>query len=371
MQICSSSNLQINSAILHIIDSLAFGGAERLLHGVINSMPQHRHILVHLHPQNEFTETPFQAEIHCLNYQGKMSIPRVIRDLRRLIKENEIQLLHSHLLLSTLIARMACPKSVQLLSSYHSLVHDPTGPQYSAVQLMLDRLTYRNRFHTIFVSEAVRGSVGEQVGIKMNCSVLVNFVEDVFFQQETKPNPMRRPLRLLVVGSFRPERNHQLLIELLEGWEKASLQIDLYGKGPLASNLKDQASSLPQLRFCGFNANLAPVMSSYDLLLAPSRHEGFGLAVGEALAAGLPVLAADISAFREVCGDAAIYFDPLKADSLKERLQAVLNGEYDLALYAQSGKKAAQRFRKAEYMNALDALYLSVGRQFSRFSGPT
>lgn len=320
-------------------------------------MPQHRHTLVHLHPQNDFTKVPFQAEIHCLNYRGKVSIPRVIRQLRHLIKEKDIQVVHSHLLLSTLIARRSCPRSVKLISSYHSLVHDPSGPQYSPLQLFLDRLTYRKRFHTVFVSDAVRSCVGERLRVQNNFSILPNFIEDRFYEQKTKPNHERRPLQVLVVGSFRPERNHQLLIDLLKEWPDAPLQVDLYGKGPLETGIKAQAIDLRQIRFCGFNSDMASIMFSYDLLLAPSRQEGFGLAVGEGMAAGLPVLAADISAFREICGDAAIYFNPLSAASLRARLEEVLTGKYDLAFHAHQGKKAAERFRKEDYLNALDTLY--------------
>lgn len=281
----------------------------------------------------------------------------MIRQLRRLIKAHDVKLVHSHLLFSTLIARLACPKPVQLISSYHSLLHDKTSPQYSRQLLLLDRFTYRKRFHTLFVSETVKNCIAPQVGIKDNFTVLPNYIEDIFFEEKAQPNFSRRPLRCLVIGSFRPERNHQLLIDLLRLWADAPIQINMYGKGPLEAELKAQADGLPQLRFCGFEANIAPVMASCDMLLAPSRHEGFGLAVGEAMAAGLPVLAADISAFREVCGDAAMYFNPLQAESLKERLKAVLAGEVDRAFYAQKGRKAAERFQKESYLNALDAWY--------------
>lgn len=327
-------------------------------------MPQYRHVLVHLGARNDFEDDPFQAEIHCLTYRGKASLPRVIRQLRKLMKQQEIQLIHSHLMLSTLIARWACPDNVPLINSYHSLVHEPTGPQFSRQLLFLDKITYRKRYHTVFVSETVRQCIASRVGITENYTVLPNYIEDIFFGQKVSDHLLHRPLRLLVVGSFRPERNHQLLIDLLQIWPEAPLVIDLYGKGPLEAKVKAQATALPQLQFKGFEANIASRLSQYDLLLAPSRQEGFGLALGEAMAAGLPVLAADISAFREVCGDAAIYFDPLSAEELKERLQAVLAGEYELASYARQGRKAAARFRKESYIRALDALYASVGRQF-------
>ncbi|MEK9149094.1 MAG: glycosyltransferase, partial [Candidatus Desantisbacteria bacterium] len=49
--------------------------------------------------------------------------------------------------------------------------------------------------------------------------------------------------------------------------------------------------------------------------------EGFGLPALEAMACGCLVLASDIPAFREVCGDAAIYFDPLNVEEISEKIK--------------------------------------------------
>jgi glycosyltransferase involved in cell wall biosynthesis len=58
--------------------------------------------------------------------------------------------------------------------------------------------------------------------------------------------------------------------------------------------------------------------------VSPSSYEGFGLPVAESLAHGLPTIASDIPAHREVAGDAAAYFPPADGTALSERLRAVL-----------------------------------------------
>ena len=54
---------------------------------------------------------------------------------------------------------------------------------------------------------------------------------------------------------------------------------------------------------------LAGLYRGAAALVLPSRYEGFGLPVLEAMASGLPVVAADEPALREVAGDAAVYSD--------------------------------------------------------------
>jgi glycosyltransferase involved in cell wall biosynthesis len=62
---------------------------------------------------------------------------------------------------------------------------------------------------------------------------------------------------------------------------------------------------------------LAELYRGAAALLLPSRFEGFGLPVLEAMACGTPVVAAPEPALREVAGDAAVFADPPLADALR------------------------------------------------------
>jgi glycosyltransferase involved in cell wall biosynthesis len=55
----------------------------------------------------------------------------------------------------------------------------------------------------------------------------------------------------------------------------------------------------------------------------PSLYEGFGLPPLEAMAAGVPVVVARAASLPEVCGGAALYFDPMQIDDIAEKLLTV------------------------------------------------
>ncbi|MEO8704139.1 MAG: glycosyltransferase family 1 protein, partial [Kofleriaceae bacterium] len=65
---------------------------------------------------------------------------------------------------------------------------------------------------------------------------------------------------------------------------------------------------------------LAACYAHAEVFVFPSLHEGFGIPVVEALACNCPAVLADASCFPEIAGDAAIYFDPARADSLTAAL---------------------------------------------------
>jgi glycosyltransferase involved in cell wall biosynthesis len=75
----------------------------------------------------------------------------------------------------------------------------------------------------------------------------------------------------------------------------------------------------------------------------PSLYEGFGLPLLEAMACGTPVLASNVASIPEVAGDAALYFDPRKPDSITEMMEAVLDRDRACTL-KDNGKARARLF---------------------------
>lgn len=91
-------------------------------------------------------------------------------------------------------------------------------------------------------------------------------------------------------------------------------------------------------------ADLMSTVASATALVHPSVYEGFGLTPLEAMAAGTPVIAGRAGSVPEICGDAALLFDPLDVDGLAAAMLRVAN---DVEL--RSGLAARGRLRAASY----------------------
>ncbi len=91
--------------------------------------------------------------------------------------------------------------------------------------------------------------------------------------------------------------------------------------------------------------DLATLYRNAQALVTPSLMEGFGLPVLEAMSLGCQVAASDIPAFREVCGDAAIFFNPNDTVDMEKTLIKILSLSHsDKEEYLKKGKKRAKSF---------------------------
>jgi glycosyltransferase involved in cell wall biosynthesis len=75
------------------------------------------------------------------------------------------------------------------------------------------------------------------------------------------------------------------------------------------------------------DAELRALYENALCLIFPSRYEGFGLPPLEAMTCGCPVIAAYAGAVPEVCGEAALWFDPLRPETLAEAMERLLDEE--------------------------------------------
>ena len=162
------------------------------------------------------------------------------------------------------------------------------------------------------------------------------------------------PPYLLYAGSYEPRKN---LIGAVAAYRQALAQRDL---PPLVLLVErdsgHRAVALGEIAGLGVSDRLRFVHSLSDdeltalyrfasLFIYPSYYEGFGFAPLQALAQGLPVIAAKTGSLPEVLGDAARYFDPANPGELAAAMVELIDQPGEAAKLAVGGPIQAARYR--------------------------
>lgn len=356
--------LKNNLIVFHVIDSLGLGGAESLLVGSMEGLSTFcDNIIITLNDVNAFDEKLKGYTVINLGWKSNYSVLKAVTHLKRLIKTYNPKVIHAHLYWSTIIARIATPKSTKLIVTYHSLIYHPENmAQYSRKMLILDKILYKPYHNTVFISAMVDEVISSAINIKYRKQIIPNYVEDRYFQSPKKDYlelPSSKPLQIVSVGNLRQEKNYHFLIEVLGQFEATQVQLDIYGKGIQEEVLRRVITQrdIRNVTLKGISYDLDHILSKYDLFVMASQFEGFGIALAEAMAIGLPCLVSNIDSLVEITKGEAIYFDPNNPRQLKEILKSILAGNYNLGVVGKSLNTIANSYSRKAYVENLKKLY--------------
>jgi glycosyltransferase involved in cell wall biosynthesis len=183
-----------------------------------------------------------------------------------------------------------------------------------------------------------------------------------------------QPLRLVTVGRFDWVKGYDLMLPALARLAERGVDftLDVVGHGVLEARLSAEAVRLgiaERIRWRGRDADLAPLLAASHAFITTTRAEMFGIAVLEAMACGLPVLAPAVGSLVEVVDDGAsgrlISFAP--EGTLPERVADELVrwwSDPDLMrrLGAAGARRAREVFAPAEFAARVAAVYDELPR---------
>ena len=145
------------------------------------------------------------------------------------------------------------------------------------------------------------------------------------------------------------ENTPRLVIVGRRGWENENV-IDIFERSSFLAPYLVEVSGLS-------DAGMASLMAGACVLLAPSFSEGFGLPVAECLSLGVPVIASDIPAHREVAGDYATLIDPLDGPNWLRAIKSYFQAE------SNERKNAVEKtvnFKPITWKNHVDAALKAI-----------
>ena len=204
---------------------------------------------------------------------------------------------------------------------------------YAAWQRAVLPVVVRRARHVVTVSEFSRAELVELAGADPErITVIPGGVDHERLHPGVDPAPARAALELprpyvLTVASRLPRKNLAAL-EPAAG-RLRELGVDLVAAGGVRPQFARGDDAPGAVRFLGaVSEDLLPSLyAGATAFVLPSLHEGFGLPVLEAMAAGVPVVASDRGALPETCAGAALLVDPDDRDAIADALEAAIGNE--------------------------------------------
>jgi glycosyltransferase involved in cell wall biosynthesis len=367
--------------VLHVIPHLGGGGSERF---VLTLLPLlHRSVcdpmLCVLGSINAFpSRTEGVGPVRFLGYDGSLrdlrGMRRCVRSLREIIVENNVDIVHSHLWPAARSAASAlrclpvghivqvqdtrpwlCGRSLKarFLRAWTNRAIPPTNPTYLAVSDAVRVYTCRN----LAVDET-------------RISVIPNGVDLTRFRP--KPAAARMSGGRVVIGMvarMESEKGHRGLIDVVARLAKEGLDLELRlaGDGSLRPQLEavtKAAGIAQQVVFAGLVDDVESFLHELDIFVLTSVFgEGLPLAILEAMACRLPVIACDVAGAGEVIrnGENGILVPSMNSAALGKAIhELAIDPERREALSSAGLKTVRANFSLQSVARRIEAIYSAV-----------
>jgi len=267
----------------------------------------------------------------------------------RLRRELELDRLGAvHFPLSVMLPTVTRPPAATTILD---LQHEFLPEFFSKPELLYRRIAYRatarKSRRVITISEHARETLVERMGLDPERVHAIHFGVD---HERFFPEPGDRGDFLLYPANRWPHKNHERLFEAVAELDRRLVLTGAGHEGKPAPPNVEVRGRVPI-------HELVELYRTAAALVFPSLYEGFGQPPLEAMACGCPVAVSDVGPLREVCGDAAVYFDPTDAEAIGAGVREALARAGELAV---KGPERAALFTWDDCARRHDEVYLAL-----------
>ena len=302
---------------------------------------------------------------------------KLYKQLKKLIDQEQFDLIHCHTPTASVLTRLAARKSRQRGTHVMYTCH---GFHFHASAPVKNWLTYYPvewvlSWFTDTLVTICREDYGRLAHFHMKnkryipgVGVDITHIQQVAIDKAKKKKSIGVPadgVLVLSVGELIPRKNHQVIIRALGKLKNPNIYYAICGKGPLAEELRllaNQCGLAERFLWLGFRQDIPELLHAADISAFPSRIEGLGLAGIEALAAGTPLVASNVQGIKDYVIDGKTGFTckPNDVDGFAKHIaylaqNPALRSEMESACLA-----AIKPFEKEHALRAMQDIYKGV-----------
>lgn len=348
--------------VLHIINNLGSGGAEKLLVDLIPLMNKmdnmEMDILLLSNKENVFYELLLEKniKINVIKYKNLYDIRNILA-ISQYVTEGYYDVVHSHLFPTqywvSLSRFFIKGKKIKYITTEHNTHNRRREKWFFRI---LDKIIYSQYDEIISISEETKENLIRWVEPKQKNIYKYHLLENgVDIQGIQKAEPYKKnelipeisedTKLIAMIGRFSEQKDQYTLIHGMTSMSK-NVHLILVGEGPLIQkNMKlvKQLEIEDRIHFLGFRNDIARILKTVDIVVLSSNWEGFGLAALEGMAAGKPVIASDVEGLSKIVSGAGLLFENGNISELQKHMESLF---LDDRFYKEIQEKCINRAEK-------------------------
>lgn len=301
---------------------------------------------------------------------------RAFIQLDKIVKNGNYDIVHCHTPNASVITRLVCQKyrkkvGLKVFYTAHGF-HFYEGspilnwmvyyPVEKICSYFTDKLiTINSEDYELAKSKFKSKEIHYVPGVGVDFSRFGNDLVDTKVKRQELGVPENAFL-MLSVGELNENKNHQVIIRALEKLNNSNAHYAIAGVGGKKDYLLDLAQQLgvsEQVHLLGYRRDIEELIRMSDVFCFPSQREGLGLAAIEAMACGLPVIAANNRGTREFVypNQNGFLCDCFDADAFAEALNKVISDRTLRERLSKSTYNAVERFDVNNVLNIMKKVY--------------
>lgn len=324
--------------LLHVINSLHYGGAEKLLTDSL-SIYKNKGIDVELlllnNTKSSFFKRLESSGIKIFFPLQSRSIynPLIIIYILKILRRGQYDIVHVHLfpaLYWVALAKIFLIRAPQLVFTEHNTENKR---RKNRILSITDKLVYRAYSLIIAISKGTEQNLkGHLKNPTLNIITINNGINLDEITEATPYDPSEFGLNqdaviLIQVSSFTPQKDQNTVIKALSGLPHNFFLI-LVGDGPLrveSETLAKQLGVKDRVLFLGYRHDVPRIIKSSSIVILSSHYEGFGLAIVEGMAAEKPCIGSNVPGLSEVLEKKDLLIEPGDYKALGDKILELTN----------------------------------------------
>ena len=365
--------------VLHIIPSLAKGGAERLVVDICRELSLRKSIEVYLVTFSDVNTYQFLTSTLSYKVIPSKVIPSIkssilidVEALQTFIDDFQPDVIHSHLFETEMILSAINYKKSKHFVHFHDNMKQFENLQLSTFQSKLNFTNYFEKIRIIkkyskkdvnfiAISKDTFDFVTKTTSDKFPKHLLHNAIDIKRFLCN---NGEREKLRLVIIGSLVEKKGQELAIIVVKILHDRGLKVklDILGDGPDFYKLQSKIDDFQLSEFIKLHGNVdypENYLCRSTLYLHTAIYEPFGLVLIEAMASGLPIVCTDARGNRDLIveGENGFMISDRNPNSIADKIELLLKDDKLWKAMSEKAVAFSKQFDISLYVDSLVELY--------------